>query len=276
MSIQRVNEDNQELAQQGLGEIDTRVKGDISREIAGLPTEILIYQFKQGSTTITGITHKGALALAEAAARWGRLHLSEAGPPTVEDRGDTWFVMTAVTNRDTGVTWYGIGEAPKAMQLKGGGTEDDKFAVRKAHAFARRNAILSHFSAEEKLIQRFAAEQAAQNKTVLTADATGALADARREQLRAEGGGIGLGPEEIEHIKASRKAAGITDRQMGAHLKVQYGTLKYEEVPASQYRPLLKWIEDNGHELPAEAAPESEPAPPVGDQLQIGESGEDA
>ena len=231
----------------------------IARSLAGVPVDILCYKFRtSGGQVVSGVTAKGALVLAAAMARQGKMHLTEL-EPEIEDRGETYYVKVAVKNLDNDVTFYGVAEASKLLQRKDGTTEPDRFALAKAHAVARRRAIMAHFAGEEKLIQAFVEEQQRQGKTVVSAQPGGVIAQAALEQRRAAASYVPtLGREEQEQVAEAMREAGVTKNQVAAYIFRRFGARKLAEVPADRLGELLAWIREQAPGAGAEAAEPAE------------------
>ncbi len=230
----------------------------IARSLAGVPVDILCYKFRTaGGQMVSGVTAKGALVLAAAMARQGKMHLTEL-EPEIEDKGETYYVKVAVKNLDNEVTFYGVAEAPKLMQWRDGTTEPDRFALAKAHAVARRRAIMAHFAGEEKLIQAFVEEQQRQGRTIVSGNSR-VIMEAAVARRQAEAGYVPrLGAEEQRRVQEAMQAAGVNARQVAAYIFKRWGARKLSEVPVDGLDDLLAWIDGHGGEVRAE--PKDEPA----------------
>jgi hypothetical protein len=282
MAIERRNDDDQEYVGEAYTMLDEVMAQQIARDLAGIPVDVMVYQFPMDGKQVTGITAKGALALAQLAATKGAARLSELEPPEPQDGGDHWHSVVGVENLSTGQRFYGIADQPKEMELRDKSTRPDKFAKAKAYAKARRNAILAHFAAMEELIELFVGQQSADSgRRVIMGDTAGTVLDeSRRAQVAAQQGpGPKVGQAEYDMVASAATAAGLEKQEIKGFLVRWFGVDTIKELPADKAAEAAERFRKEGAKRRGEAptrVDDNAPVAPAGEATAAPEAADGA
>lgn len=230
--------------------------------VTGMKLDSLVYEFKVGGSTVSGITVKGAKALAS---KRGSFEVYE---PTIvretmmiEDRDGNYIDIPAyratvrVKDKQTDTTFVGTVVEPAVMVTRDGRQRLDSHADRKAIAKATRNAILDHFTAVTDVIEEFVAEAKRKHEVFVSGEASAeaervsqqiAIQKAKREAKRKAPIGkteSGIFRSFVEQTEAD---GGLTAGKLSADLLEfmgrQWPGLKLAEVPADASPVLYDWL----------------------------------
>lgn len=230
--------------------------------VTGMKVDSLVYEFRVGGATVSGITVKGAKALASRRGGFDvEAPIFTQETMIIEDRnGDLMDVpavraVVRVRDKQTDVTFVGTVVEPKVMVTRDGRQRIDSHADRKAASKAERNAILDHFTAVTDVIESFVAEARKKNEVFVSGEASAeaervsqqiAIQKAKREAKRKAPIGkteSGIFRSFVEQTEAD---GGLTAGKLSADLLEfmgrQWPGLKLAEVPADASPVLYDWL----------------------------------
>jgi len=126
---------SREMTSSDFLELEKRDEAQILAEIQGAVIEEMVYSFKSGGRTITGLSWVG---VKEIARQYGHIDVELVDQ---QETPDAWIVTVKArdTENDTGI--LGVSIQPKMMQRRDGSPQPDPFALQKATSKAQRNAI---------------------------------------------------------------------------------------------------------------------------------------
>jgi len=126
----------QQLTTQDFMELEKRDEAQILAEIQGNVIDEMIYSFKSGSRTVTGISWVG---IKELARMYGKIDVELV---KLEETDTHYIVIVKARDIERGNSMLGTSTQAKIMKTRDGETPDP-FAVQKAMSKAQRNAIRS-------------------------------------------------------------------------------------------------------------------------------------
>jgi hypothetical protein len=242
--------------------------------VTGMRIDALVYEFPVAGKTVSGISVKGAKALA---ARRGGFDVLE---PTVtretmviEDRDGNLMDVPAyravVRVRDTrsDTTFLGVCVEQGVMVTKDGRQRLDNMADRKAISKATRNAILDHFTAVTDAIEAFVSEARKAGQVFVMGETSSeaervsqAIAVNKAKRLARQKTPMGkteagLFRQRVEQTEAEGKLEKLSGDLL-EFMARQWPGLKLNEVPADASPILYDWL--NGIRAKAGLAPVGE------------------
>jgi hypothetical protein len=237
--------------------------------VTGMKVDSLLYKFPLQGKTVTGLTVKGAKALA---ARRGNIEVLE---PTITnttiqvETGDgQWVdvpgVRASVRVRDlkTATVFVGIACEPVVMVKRDGSQMLNRNADRVAIAKATRNGILDHFTGVTDAVEQFVVDAEKAGKVYVMGEASEqaeaasrqiAVQGAKRRAMRSQPiGKIGAAIVR-KTLTAIEEQAGLKPgflaTDLGTYVQRQWPGLELSDIPA-QDRPMLDaWLDEKRGEL---------------------------
>lgn len=237
--------------------------------LAGMDPRDALYSFKQGGSTIEGISVDGAFAMA---AKIGGFEIheprfEEVTVRTQDGEGDwveTDYVRCTVrvthTDRDgrrLPNTFVGVAEEPRVLARRDGTTTPNPHSGKVAQAKAERNALLRHLAKAEAGIKRLAHAAIEAGQVFMTGEATPEAEQASRAtrtaqaQRRAKQSSP-IGPKWVDLFgKAMRKTADESgadfDDIKTAFLRLSqltYTGVPIKDQPSSQRAVYENWLNE--------------------------------
>jgi hypothetical protein len=133
--------------------MDRRDEEQIMAELDGIPKPVLeemVYSFLSGGKKVTGLSFIGVKTLSIEAGHIGIIDLK------IQDTPDSYRAMALAKDYNRNVTFFGVAEQAKNMEMKNGNRIPDPFALQKAASKAQRNAIFNLLP--RKLVAEFIAK----------------------------------------------------------------------------------------------------------------------
>jgi len=131
---QESKKDERALAPADFVELDKRDEAQMLREMSGEVLSELVYDFKQGSRHVVGISYAGIKQLAFGG-KFGSVRILNL---SIEELPEKYRAVAKARNDATGVEMFGVAEQPKVQPWDG---KPDPFAYTKAASKAQRNAM---------------------------------------------------------------------------------------------------------------------------------------
>lgn len=232
--------------------------------VTGMKLDSLVYEFKVGGTTVSGITVKGAKALASKRGGFDVLApIVTKETMMIEDRNGDYIDIPAyratvrVHDKQTDTTFVGTVVEPALMVTRDGRQRLDNMADRKAIAKATRNAILDHFTAVTDVIEDFVATARKNNEVFVSGEATAeaervsqqiTIQKAKREAKRRTPVGpveAGIFGKQVTDTEAEANIEkGKLVNEFSNLLKRQWGDLKLADIPQDSLPALQDWLDN--------------------------------
>jgi len=115
-------------------EFERRDEEQILAEIQGRVIEEMVYSFRSGGRTVTGLSWVG---VKEIARRYGQVDVDLV---EIRDTPEAWVAVVKARDRERGTGILGVSTQAKVMDTREG-PRPDPFALQKAMSKAQRNAI---------------------------------------------------------------------------------------------------------------------------------------
>lgn len=236
--------------------------------LAGVDPRDVLYSFKQGGSSIEGISVDGAFTIA---ADLGGFEIHEPRfeefVVNTQDGSGEWTETphvrcTVRVTRNLGGkrlpnTFVGVDEEPRVQARRDGSTAPNPHAAKVAQAKAERNAILRHVPKEESAVKRLAHDAVAAGKVVLTGEASEVdeatsraihQAQARRKALRSSPAGELWARSIRANIERTAAEGGLDPaglvRQFVKFLQQDWPDMKPQDVPSSEKAKYQAWLDE--------------------------------